>query len=81
MEKSLERSCFERLLGQPEMWVYPGATGLCSGREPGVGATANSVHVQGGYLVPDDTPSEGPGGRAGEEVQEGGDTGHRGWSQ
>lgn len=81
MGKSLERSCPESLFGQPEMWVCSDAAGLCSGREPGVGAGANSVHVQGSYLLPDDTPSEGPGGRDGEEVQEGGDTGHRGWGQ
>lgn len=77
----LGRSYSESFFGQPEEWVCPGATGLCSRREPGVGTAANSVHVQGGDLLPDDTPSEGPGGRADEEVQEGGDTGHRGWCQ
>lgn len=81
MGKGLGRSCPESLFGQPEMWVCPGAAGLCSRREPGVGTAANSVHVQGGDLLPDDTPSEGPGGRAGEEVQEGGDTGHWRWGQ
>ncbi|EDL98731.1 rCG54833 [Rattus norvegicus] len=61
--------------------VCPGATGLCSRKQHGVRAAANSMHVQGGGLLPDDTPSEGPSGRPGEEVQEGGDTGHRGWGQ
>lgn len=79
--RGLGRSCPENLFGQPEMCVCPGAAGLCSRREPGVGTAASSMHVQGGDLLPDDTPSEGPGGGAGEEVQEGGDTGHRGWGQ
>jgi hypothetical protein len=61
--------------------VCSGSIGLCSRRELGGGTAANSVHVQGGDLLPDDTPSESPGGTAGEEVQEGGDTGHRGWGQ
>lgn len=79
--EGLGRFCPKSLLGQPGMWVCPGAAGPRSRREPGVGTAANGVHVQGSDLLPGDTPSEGPGGRAGEEVQEGGDTGHRGWGQ
>lgn len=71
----------QELLGQPGMWMCPGAAGPRSRRKPGVGTAADSVHVQGGDLLPDDAPPEGPGGRTGEEVQEGGDTGHRGWGQ
>lgn len=61
--------------------MCPGAAGPCSRRKPGVGTGADGVHVQGGDLLPDDTPPESPGGRTGEEVQEGGDTGHRGRGQ
>lgn len=63
------------------MCVCPDAAGLCSRREPGGDAAASSMHVPWGGLLPDDAPSEGPGDRAGEEVQEGGDTGHRGRGQ
>lgn len=79
--KGLGGSCPKNLFGQSEMWVCPGAAGLCSRREPGVGTAASSMPVQGGDLLPDDTPSEGPSGRAGEELQEDSDTGHWGWGQ
>lgn len=61
--------------------MFPGVAGPRSRREPTAGSAANGMHVQGGDLLSNDTPSEGPGGRAGEEVQEGGDSGHRGWGQ
>lgn len=51
--------------------------GLRAGREPGAGAGENCLHVQSGDLLPGDSPAEGPGGGAGEEVQEGCDPGDR----
>ena len=80
-ERGLSKVLSQELWGQPGMEMCPGATGPRSRRKPGVGTAADGMHVQGGDLLPDDAPPEGPGGRTGEEVQEGGDTGHRGWSQ
>lgn len=56
-------------------------SGLRAGRESGTGAGANGVHVQGGDLLPGDSAAEGPGGGAGEEVQESCDPGHWRWCQ
>lgn len=39
------------------------------------------MHVQGSDLLQGHSSAEGSGGRAGQEVQAGGHTGHRGWSQ
>lgn len=49
--------------------------------QSGGGVPEDGVHVQGGDLLQGHPAAEGPGGRAGQEVQEGGDAGHRGRGQ
>lgn len=57
------------------------SSGLRAGEGPAPGAAADGVHVSDGDLLQGHPAAEGPGGGAGEEVQAGGDAGHRGRSQ
>uniref|UniRef100_A0A8C4Q0Q4 Phospholipid-transporting ATPase n=2 Tax=Eptatretus burgeri TaxID=7764 RepID=A0A8C4Q0Q4_EPTBU len=59
-----------------DQWSQPGSR---TGGRLGAGFSGGGMSLQGCDLLQSDAATEGPGGGAGEDLQESSDPGHRGW--